>query len=311
MYEITSNIKVKVLVKPVYDWFKGPFEGYAGLYKYGLDVIEASGDICFATSPSGYVDKSGKVVFAGAEFGLSTWYTISSSESLITLPDTKSISYSQIEEYEKRGEVKGQVKSTRSKRYSFTSKFGEQVTVSEGEIAYEYDLLGNVLHHSRWKPDQEADKMRLRLEETFTYARFNGANVDLGHFVGGNKNSPVPFIKKHFAGDMEPYGIYLDDHIATRNSEYVVAFGACTGAAEYTDFAVGQVFVKQTGRLTISASGNAFVMVDIFDEAEVEVTATDNAKICVNQYGGSVATITDDGAGNVVIKVICKQSKTY
>jgi hypothetical protein len=34
-------------------------------------------------------------------------------------------------------------------------------------------------------------------EETFTYARFNGANLDLGHFVGGNKTSPVPFIKKH------------------------------------------------------------------------------------------------------------------
>jgi hypothetical protein len=34
-------------------------------------------------------------------------------------------------------------------------------------------------------------------EETFSYAKFNGANVDLGHFVGGNKTSPVPFIKKH------------------------------------------------------------------------------------------------------------------
>ncbi len=34
-------------------------------------------------------------------------------------------------------------------------------------------------------------------EETFTYAKFNGANVDLGHFIGGNKTSPVPFIKKH------------------------------------------------------------------------------------------------------------------
>jgi hypothetical protein len=34
-------------------------------------------------------------------------------------------------------------------------------------------------------------------EETFSYAKFNGANVDLGHFIGGNKASPVPFIKKH------------------------------------------------------------------------------------------------------------------
>jgi sugar phosphate isomerase/epimerase len=34
-------------------------------------------------------------------------------------------------------------------------------------------------------------------EETFTYAKFNGANLDLGHFLGGNKTSPVPFLKKH------------------------------------------------------------------------------------------------------------------
>jgi hypothetical protein len=34
-------------------------------------------------------------------------------------------------------------------------------------------------------------------EQTFTYAKFNGANLDLGHFVGGNKTSPVPFIKEH------------------------------------------------------------------------------------------------------------------
>ena len=28
--------------------------------------------------------------------------------------------------------------------------------------------------------------------------KFNGANVDLGHFVAGNNASPVPFLKKHF-----------------------------------------------------------------------------------------------------------------
>lgn len=34
-------------------------------------------------------------------------------------------------------------------------------------------------------------------EETFTFAKYNGANLDIGHFVGGNKTSPVPFLKKH------------------------------------------------------------------------------------------------------------------
>ena len=34
-------------------------------------------------------------------------------------------------------------------------------------------------------------------EESFTFAKHNGANLDIGHFVGGQKTSPVPFLKKH------------------------------------------------------------------------------------------------------------------
>ena len=34
-------------------------------------------------------------------------------------------------------------------------------------------------------------------EAGFASAKFNGANVDLGHFVAGNNTSPVPFIKEH------------------------------------------------------------------------------------------------------------------
>lgn len=34
-------------------------------------------------------------------------------------------------------------------------------------------------------------------EQAFTYAKHNGANLDIGHFVGGNKTSPVPFLKQH------------------------------------------------------------------------------------------------------------------
>ena len=34
-------------------------------------------------------------------------------------------------------------------------------------------------------------------EKAFTYAKHNGANLDIGHFIGGNKTSPVPFLKQH------------------------------------------------------------------------------------------------------------------
>jgi sugar phosphate isomerase/epimerase len=34
-------------------------------------------------------------------------------------------------------------------------------------------------------------------EKAFALAKFNGANVDLGHFVAGNNTSPIPFIKEY------------------------------------------------------------------------------------------------------------------
>jgi len=34
-------------------------------------------------------------------------------------------------------------------------------------------------------------------ETAFGYAKHNGANVDLGHFIAGNNTSPIPFIRKH------------------------------------------------------------------------------------------------------------------
>ena len=34
-------------------------------------------------------------------------------------------------------------------------------------------------------------------ETAFSYARYNGANVDLGHFIAGNNASPIPFITQH------------------------------------------------------------------------------------------------------------------
>lgn len=127
-------------------------------------------------------------------------------------------------------------------------------------------------------------------------------------FCLSNEYPDNEFIRRHFVGTCEAYGIFLDEPIAVLNSAHVVTLGRCMGTAEYTDFTVGEVFVKHASKLAINASGNAFVMVDVFDDAEVEVTATDNAKVCVNQYGGNISEKKD---GNAVIKIIRKQTKTY
>ncbi|HKY23121.1 MAG TPA: hypothetical protein VJM31_18040 [Vicinamibacterales bacterium] len=36
-------------------------------------------------------------------------------------------------------------------------------------------------------------------ENAFNQAQFNGANLDLGHFLAGNNTSPVPFLEQHHA----------------------------------------------------------------------------------------------------------------
>jgi sugar phosphate isomerase/epimerase len=34
-------------------------------------------------------------------------------------------------------------------------------------------------------------------ERAVSYSKYNGINLDIGHFIAGNNFSPVPFIRKH------------------------------------------------------------------------------------------------------------------
>lgn len=58
-----------------------------------------------------------------------------------------------------------------------------------GQFADKHQLMVGYHGHATTKP---AD-----WEKAFALAKYNGANVDLGHFVAGNNVSPVPFIKQY------------------------------------------------------------------------------------------------------------------
>jgi sugar phosphate isomerase/epimerase len=60
-----------------------------------------------------------------------------------------------------------------------------------GQFADKYELMVGYHGHASTKPEH--------WEKAFSLAKFNGANIDLGHFVAGNNVSPVPFIKEHHA----------------------------------------------------------------------------------------------------------------
>ncbi len=58
-----------------------------------------------------------------------------------------------------------------------------------GQFADKHEFMVGYHGHATTKPED--------WEAAFALAKFNGANVDLGHFVAGNNTSPVPFLKKH------------------------------------------------------------------------------------------------------------------
>lgn len=58
-----------------------------------------------------------------------------------------------------------------------------------GEFADKHKMMVGYHGHTATGPAQ--------WEEAFSYAKYNGANVDIGHFLSGNKTSPLPFIQKY------------------------------------------------------------------------------------------------------------------
>jgi sugar phosphate isomerase/epimerase len=58
-----------------------------------------------------------------------------------------------------------------------------------GQFADKHQFMVGYHGHATTKPEH--------WEAAFALAKYNGANVDLGHFVAGNNTSPVPFITQY------------------------------------------------------------------------------------------------------------------
>jgi sugar phosphate isomerase/epimerase len=58
-----------------------------------------------------------------------------------------------------------------------------------GQVADKHHFMVGYHGHAVTKPEH--------WEKAFSFAKYNGANVDIGHFVAGNNTSPVPFIKQY------------------------------------------------------------------------------------------------------------------
>lgn len=114
------------------------------------------------------------------------------------------------------------------------------------------------------------------------------------------------FIRENFKGVMEKHGVFLDDAIALQNQSKCISLGKTNGKVTATGFSVSEVWAKHDSALNIVAKDNAFVMVDVYDNAVVNVIASDRAKVCVNHHGGKVI---QKATGDAVVKIREKSNK--
>jgi len=65
-----------------------------------------------------------------------------------------------------------------------------------GEFATKHKLMVGYHGHANMT-NPEAFAKPESWETAMTYSKYNGINLDVGHFIAGNNTSPVDFIKKH------------------------------------------------------------------------------------------------------------------
>lgn len=112
------------------------------------------------------------------------------------------------------------------------------------------------------------------------------------------------------AGDrLSAHGIYIDAAVELKEQEFAVLLGTFNGKMTASGYTVAQLFVKDNSSVAVEVSGNAFVVIDCFDDAVVNVTATDDCKVLVNIYGNP--EVAHHCKGNAVVKVVRKGRAGY
>lgn len=72
---------------------------------------------------------------------------------------------------------------------AISTEIAEEGPERLGKFADKHNLMVGYHGHATTGPEA--------WEKLFAYAKHNGANLDIGHFVAGNHGSPVPFLKEH------------------------------------------------------------------------------------------------------------------
>lgn len=147
-----------------------------------------------------------------------------------------------------------------------------------------------------WKGDLMTIKDKEKLIEMYL------KGID---FCIANDFPPLDFIRDHFSGIIEQHGIYLDGDFEVVNPSKIVALGKSKGNVMVGGFKASQLYVRHASKVFVRAVDDCFVMVSVYDNASVEVEASNRAKVCLHNFN---ATVNYHTTGEARVKLVNKIS---
>lgn len=110
------------------------------------------------------------------------------------------------------------------------------------------------------------------------------------NFCIKNEYPTLDFLRQHFKGKCEPYGVYIDDEVTdSLNESNIVLNGACKAILDYDDYIVARAYIRHNSEAGVDVDGNALVTIDVFDNAILHLSVIGKAsKVILNVYGKNV-----------------------
>lgn len=107
------------------------------------------------------------------------------------------------------------------------------------------------------------------------------------------KDFPKIEVLRKFRGQSEAYGIFTDYTGMPSNIQRAAFFGISNIQMVYNGFSVSQLVLRHDTKAKITAAENAILVVNLLDNAEVDINCIEKAKVTVFQYGGKVKSMGD------------------
>lgn len=141
--------------------------------------------------------------------------------------------------------------------------------------------------YNSWKDDTSEDSLAKKM--------YKGLDFVLKHHWPTND-----FIKENFSTEfLRKVNVYVNDRYSIMNPKQSLILGDSDITIRYNAVGHGEIHVRDNSHVTLTAKTRSFVIVHLYEKAEIDASQIDSAKVVLIKHSKNVNIATK---GNVTIK---------